>query len=95
MNSWFVEYLTVGVALEIVNDILQLDTIENKWIDYYNATDKNIGYNILKQGNASGKRGVENCNSAFNENQLNEIINLLLNETKLSYKDIANLYNVD
>lgn len=81
--------------LEIVNDILQLDDIESKWIDYYNATDKNIGYNILKQGNASEKRGTENCNASFNEDQLNEIVNLLINETKLSYKDIANLYNVD
>lgn len=81
--------------LEIVNDILQLDNIESKWINYYNATDKNIGYNILNQGNASGKRGAENCNASFNKDQLNEIINLLINETKLSYKDIANLYNVD
>ena len=81
--------------LEIVNDILQLDDIESKWINYYNATDKSIGYNILKQGNASGKNGIENCNALFNENQLNEIINLLINETKLSYKDIANLYNVN
>lgn len=82
-------------VVEIVNDILQLDNIEEKWINYYNATDKNIGYNILKQGNASGKRGIENCNASFDKNQLNEIIDLLLNETKLSYKDIANLYNVD
>lgn len=81
--------------LEIVNDILQLDNVESKWINYYNATDKNIGYNILNQGNASGKRGTENCNASFNKNQLNEIVNLLINETKLSYKDIANLYNVD
>lgn len=80
--------------LEIVNDILQLDDIESKWINYYNATDKSIGYNILKQGNVSGKRGPENCNASFNEDQLNEIVNLLINETKLSYKDIANLYNV-
>ena len=82
-------------VLEIVNDILQLDNVENKWINYYNATDKNIGYNILNQGNASGKRGTENCNASFNKDQLNEIVNLLINETKLSYKDIANLYSVD
>lgn len=81
--------------LEIVNDILQLDAIENKWINYYNATNKTIGYNILNQGNASGKRGIENCNASLNENQLNEIIDLLLNETQLSYKDIAKLYNVN
>ena len=82
-------------VLEIVNDILQLDNVENKWINYYNATDKNIGYNILNQGNASGKRGTENCNASFNKDQLNEIVNLLINETKLSYKHIANLYSVD
>ena len=82
-------------VLEIVNDILQLDAIENKWINYYNATNKTIGYNILNQGNASGKRGIENCNASLNENQLNEIIDLLLNETQLSYKDIAKLYNVN
>lgn len=80
--------------LEIVPDILQLDEIENKWINYYNATDKNIGYNILKNGNASGKRGTDNCNAIFNQSQINEIVDLLINNTKLSYKDIANQYKV-
>ena len=81
-------------VLEIVSDILLLDEIENKWINYYDATNKNIGYNILKNGNASGKRGINNCNSAFNQQQLDEIIDLLINNTKLSYKDIASLYDV-
>lgn len=81
-------------VLEIVSDILLLDEIENKWIDYYDATNKNIGYNILKNGNASGKRGIDNCNSIFNQRQLDEIVDLLINNTKLSYKDIASLYNV-
>ena len=80
--------------LEIVSDILLLDTIENKWINYYNATDKTIGYNILKNGNVSGKRGVENCNAVFNKSQIDEIVDLLIHNTKLSYKDIANLYSV-
>lgn len=81
-------------VLEQVFDVLQLDETETKWINFYNATDKTIGYNILKNGNASGKRGIENCNSKFDEQQLNEIIDLLINNTKLSYKDIANLYRV-
>ena len=80
--------------LEIVSDILLLDTVENKWINYYNATDKTIGYNILKNGNVSGKRGVENCNAVFNKSQIDEIVDLLIHNTKLSYKDIANLYSV-
>ena len=54
------------IILEIIQDILLLDDIESKWINYYNATDKNIGYNILKNGNASGKKGVDNCNAIFN-----------------------------
>lgn len=80
--------------LEIVSDILQLDEIENKWINYYNATDRNIGYNILKNGNASGKKGIDNCNAIFNQSQIDEIVDLLINNTKLSYKDIANKYMV-
>ena len=80
--------------LEIIQDILLLDDIESKWINYYNATDKNIGYNILKNGNASGKRGVDNCNAIFNQSQIDEIVDLLINNTKLSYKDIANQYMV-
>ena len=80
--------------LEIVSDILLLDEIESKWINYYNATNKEIGYNILKDGNASGKRGIDNCNAIFNQTQLDEIIDLLINNTKLSYKDIAKLYGV-
>jgi hypothetical protein len=80
--------------LEVVNDILLLDEIENKWIDYYNATDRSIGYNILKEGNASNKRGVNNCNAIFNQEQIDEIVNLLLNNTKLSYKDIGMKYGV-
>ena len=82
-------------VLEKVDDILLLDEIENKWIKYYNATDKNFGYNILKEGNASGKSGIENCNAIFNEEQLNQIINLILNRTDLSYIDIAKIYNVN
>lgn len=80
--------------LEIVSDILLLDEIESKWINYYNATNKEIGYNILKDGNVSGKRGIDNCNAIFNQTQLDEIIDLLINNTKLSYKDIAKLYGV-
>ena len=80
--------------LEIVQDVLLLDEAESKWINYYNATNKNVGYNILKEGNASGKSGVENCNAVFNQSQIDEIVELLINNTKLSYKDIANLYQV-
>lgn len=80
--------------LEIVTDITQLDTIEAKWISKYDATNKKIGYNILSEGNASGKSGIANCNAAFNAEEIQEIYDLLLNHTELSYIDIANRYGV-
>lgn len=81
-------------VLEIVQDITQLDEIESKWIAQYNATNRDIGYNILFEGNASGKGGVDNCNAAFNKEEIQQIYDLLLNHTELSYIDIANQYNV-
>ena len=81
-------------VLEETKDILLLDTLEDKWIDFYNATDKAIGYNILKHGNVSGKRGVDNCNAIFNKQQLEQVIDLLINHTELSYGDIAKQFNV-
>ena len=80
--------------LEKVEDITLLDQIESKWIEYFNATDKNIGYNVLKEGNASGKKGVDNLNAALNIDQLTQIIDLLINRPDLSYKDIATLFGV-
>ena len=81
-------------VLEIVTDVTQLDIIESKWISKYKATDKEIGYNILTEGNASGKNGINNCNAIFNEKEIQQIYDLLLNHTELSYIDIANRYNV-
>ena len=80
--------------LEIVQDITQLDQIESKWIAYYNATNKEIGYNILSEGNASGKSGTDNCNAVFDNKEIQEVYDLLINHTELSYIDIANKYSV-
>lgn len=81
--------------LEEVLDITLLDEKEAYWTTYFNAKNKQIGYNILDGGNASGKRGIENCNAMFNEQSLNEVIDLLLNHHEISIKKIADLYNVD
>lgn len=80
--------------LEEVKDILLLDKLENKWIEFYDATNRTIGYNILKNGNVSGKRGTDNCNAILNEEQLKQIVDLLINHTELSYEDIAKRFNV-
>lgn len=80
--------------LEKVQDVTQLDQLESKWISYFNATNKKIGYNILSEGNASGKSGVDNCNAAYNKEEIQQIYDLLLNHTEFSYIDIANKYGV-
>lgn len=88
------KYSATIEILEKVDDVLLLDEIESHWIDKFNATDKNIGYNILKEGNASGKRGIENCNAALNQEQLNEIIDLLINNLELTFEEIGDRFNV-
>lgn len=80
--------------LEEVKDFSELEVKENYWINYFNATNRDVGYNILIEGNASGKRGVDNCNASFTKEQVDEIIDLLINHTELSYIDIADKYNV-
>lgn len=81
-------------VIEEVKDILLLDEIESLWIKYYDATNREKGYNILEEGNASGKQGVNNLNAALNSQQLEEVIDLLINHCELSYKDIAIKYGI-
>lgn len=80
--------------LEQVNNIEQLDEIETKWITFYNATNKKVGYNIVKEGNASSKRGTENAWAAFTPETLKEVVYLLQFHPELSYEKIAEKYNV-
>ena len=80
--------------LEEIKDVALLEDIEKLYIKKYQATNKEIGYNILEGGNASGKRGVENRNASLTKEQLEEVIDLLINHTELSLKDIGNKFNV-
>ena len=81
--------------LEEVNDFTKLDEKESYWIKYYNSTIKNNGYNIVEKGNASGKSGIENANAIFNEQTLQEVVDLLQNHNEISLIDISKRYNVD
>lgn len=89
------KYDAILTILEEITDFSLLDEREKYYIKKYNATEKNIGYNLLTGGNASGKRGIENQNAIFSQDQLDDIINLLINHTELSLIDIANKYHVD
>lgn len=82
-------------VLEKVNDIFQLDERETYWIKEYDATNKNIGYNLIEEGNASGKSGIDNLNAAFSKEEIEEVYNLVIYHTEKSYSDIAQLYGVN
>ena len=84
----------IFTILEQNINIQDLDKKEKEYIEFYDSTNKEKGYNILEGGNVSGKRGIENCNAAFNQNQLEQIINLLINNTDMSLIDIANKFGV-
>lgn len=75
--------------------ISQLDAKEQKWIKFFDTTNKEKGYNLLDRGNVAGRRGCDNANAAFNQDTIKEVYDLLKNHNELSYEDIANLYNVD
>ena len=82
--------------LEEVNDLNNLDEKEKYWINIFHTYVKDgCGYNKTRGGDASGKRGVENVNAAFNQQELDEIIELLQNHTEYSLIDIANKYKVN
>ena len=87
--------ITTFTILEEVQDVSELDDKEAYWIQYYDSTNRDKGYNIASGGNVSGKRGIEHPNAAFTEQTLSQVIDLLINHTELSYIDIANLYGVE
>lgn len=88
IKQYFENGVTEYIVLEECS-IDELDSKEDYWISYYNALDKEKGYNFLDKGDVSGRRGVNNSNASINENQLETIINLLNNSYELSYQDIA------
>lgn len=91
------EYFDNGIKEYIVLEecsIDELDSREDYWIEYYNALDKNIGYNFLDRGDVSGRRGVENVNASLDKERLELVIDLLQNHYELSYQDIADRVGV-
>ena len=88
------KYNAILTVLQKDIPIDQLDIIETYWINKFESYEKEKGYNILIEGNASGKRGIENPNAVLNKQQLIEIIDLLKYHHELSIKDIAEKYNV-
>ena len=64
------------------------------WIEYYNSTDKNKGYNISSGGDCYHLVGQNHPNAKLNNEQVMEIINLLKN-TQLTIIDISKRFNIN
>ena len=80
--------------LEKIKDFSKLDERETYWINYFHSYEKDKGYNIVKEGNASGKSGIEHTNAAFNKQTLLEVIDLLKNHSEISLMEIGQKYGV-
>lgn len=88
IRQYFENGITEYIVLEECS-IDELDSKEDYWISYYDALNKEKGYNFLDKGDVSGRRGVDNSNASINESKLKTIIDLLCNNYELSYQDIA------
>lgn len=70
-NGYFkIEEVTI---LEEVEDALNLEEREKYWIELKNATNPDIGYNIVAFGSAIGKKGAESPKSLLSEQEVREI----------------------
>ena len=65
---------------------------EKYWINYYNSTDKNIGYNI-SQGGDGANTGSLNHEARFTEEEIQGIYKEL-KESQLSLTKLANKYHI-
>lgn len=66
---------------------------EQYWINFYNATNKNIGYNISKGGDGANF-GADNHEAKLTEETYQEIVYCLKNKLELSLLDIAKIYDI-
>lgn len=64
------------------------------WIEYYNSTDRDKGYNISSGGDCYHLVGQNHPNAKLNNEQVMEIINLLKN-TQLTIIDISKRFNIN
>lgn len=83
-------------VLELINaqDRQRLIEREKYWIQYYDTCNKKKGYNISHGGDGS-YAGIYNLQALFDEEQINEIYNLLINHKELYIYQIAEQYNVN
>lgn len=67
---------------------------EKYWIEYYNTTDSEFGYNISEGGDGLHISGTQSVNAKLIDKEIDQIINLLEN-TELTYGQIAEKFNIN
>jgi group I intron endonuclease len=78
---------------EIIENTSDYDDREKYWINYYNATDRAVGYNVAVGGRSVGC-GIKHPNSKIkDQDTLNKIIDAIRN-SKLNFETISKIFNV-
>lgn len=81
--------------LENCNNLSRKELCEREkyWIKYYETTNKEKGYNLTLGGDG-GSPGCFNSSSKFNEQQINEIYDLLINHPEIYIYQIAEKFKI-
>lgn len=82
----------VEILEEIQGDRQLLQEREKYWIQYYDSTNKEKGYNISPGGDGSAE-GCLNHQAKLNSEQILELYDLLLNST-LTYEELGKKFNL-
>lgn len=92
MQKYGIEYFTITILEECSKE--ELNNKEQYWIKMFNATDKQIGYNLTKGGqNNFALKGEQHSQAKLTQVQVNEIYELLKN-SDLSFPEISKKYHI-
>lgn len=74
-------------VLEYHDDIKTLRDIEQKWVDFYNSADKEMGYNIVQDVNKTGTTGLKYSKKRLKEHE--KRLNKMWNKRRKHYVFIS------
>lgn len=79
--------------IELIDDVDEMKQREIYWIQYYDSTNKNNGYNVSSGGDG-GDLGSKNSQAKFTEEQIQILYKELKENLNESLEQIANKYNI-
>lgn len=83
----------VEILEEVQGDRQLLQEREKYWIQYYDSTNREKGYNLSPGGDGTAE-GCLNHQAKLNNEQILELYDLLLNST-LTYEELGEKFNLD